>query len=124
MWGVGGYVDRRWCTDRLRLAAKCELQLAFQEGEHFLELMAVGRRAAAVGHQHVNQAIPALGLRAGNQHGIDVSRLRDVWHRRIVRKRYLRVRLGSSAGNGWSDGIVAIEWSVMNLKIPCFSSRF
>jgi hypothetical protein len=59
------------------LTAEGELDLALQDREHLLEVVPVRRRAAAVGHTHVDQAVLPVRLLAGDEHGVRVAHQRD-----------------------------------------------
>jgi hypothetical protein len=67
-------------------ATKSQLQLAFQQHEGFLEVVAVRRRAATRGHMHINQAEPSSSVFASEQYGVGIS------HNSEVRS-FLTVRL-------------------------------
>ncbi len=77
---VGRDVHRRSGAHGRGLAAEGELELALDEGEHLLEIMAVGRRAAAVGHDHVDQAVATGGVGAGDENAVGVADHGDVAH--------------------------------------------
>ena len=55
-------VDCLPCPHDGFFAAKCRLQLAFQDGKRFLEIVAVMRRAVARRNKHVNRAGQLLPL--------------------------------------------------------------
>ena len=65
MWRIGRDVHARSRTHGSGFTAEGELKLALKQREHFLEIVAVQRWAAAMGHDHVNQAVPSGCLRAG-----------------------------------------------------------
>ena len=65
---------------------KVQLDLAVEDGEHFLEVVAVRRGTAAGGYVHVDEGVPAGALLAGQQDCVGVTddsqvrkRLVPVW---------------------------------------------
>jgi len=69
----------------LRLAAEGEFELAFHEREHLFEIVAMRERPAAVGHQHVDEAIAPGRLGARHQDRIGAAGDRDMPHSGAVR---------------------------------------
>jgi hypothetical protein len=59
-------------------ASERGLDLAFQQSKRFLEVVPVGGWAAAGGNVHVDQAIPAVGVVAGEQDRVGVTDEADV----------------------------------------------
>ena len=80
--GIGRNVDRRAGPHRLGFAAEGDLELALEEGEHLLEIMPMRRRPAAVGHDHVDQAVAPRRLSARHENAIGVAHDRDMADRR------------------------------------------
>src|SRR3954469_24079392 len=124
--GVGRHVDRGPGPYRVLLAAEGELDLALEDREHLLEVMPVRRRAAAVGDAHLDQAVPAVGLLAGDQHGVRVAHQRDVRRTGVVGVRHGqragRVVVGNHRGSsfkGWSGEDQAPGATMTTL--PCSS---
>jgi hypothetical protein len=52
---VGGDIHGRACADSHDVASKSEFEIAFENREHLLEIMAMRRRVAAGKHDHVDQ---------------------------------------------------------------------
>ena len=71
--GVRRDIDGGPGADRLRLAAEEKLELAFQHREHLLEIVAMRRRAGAVGHEHVDEAIAPDCVNARNQNRVSTA---------------------------------------------------
>jgi hypothetical protein len=63
--GVGRDVHGHAGSDSPLFTAEREFNLALEQGEHFLEVVAVGSRPAAVRDVHVDEAVAARRLRAG-----------------------------------------------------------
>src|ERR1700733_14003643 len=82
---IGRDVYSRSGTHGFCFAPEGELQLAVKQCKHLLEIVAMKRWAAAVGHNHVNQAVSASGLRTGNEDAVCATHDRDVSYRRTVR---------------------------------------
>ena len=73
MGGVGGHVDRLARSGRQGLTAEGHLDLAVEDGEHLLEVVAVRRRAASWGDVHVDERVPAIGVVAADQDRVGVA---------------------------------------------------
>ncbi len=63
---VGRDIDGLACLGHEMFVSKGELDLAVEDGEHLLEVVAVGRRAAARWDVHVDQRVAPSGIRAGH----------------------------------------------------------
>jgi hypothetical protein len=87
-----------------------ELDRALKQREHLLEVVAMRRRAAAVAHQHVDRAVPAVGLSARDEDRVGVADKGDVPCLRIVGINHGQLRSGSSGGIGVSAEVEVIEW--------------
>lgn len=72
---VGGFS----CAQDRFSATEGDLYLAHQNGKHFLEIVAMRRRAAAWGNQHVDEAIATRSVRAREKNRIGATRQSDVW---------------------------------------------
>src|SRR5439155_27213713 len=59
-------------------AAEGQFDLALENGEHLLEVVAMGRRAAAGRDVHVEDGEAAVRVLAGENQGVGVARQRDV----------------------------------------------
>jgi hypothetical protein len=59
-------------------ATEGEFEFAFEQREHFLEIMPVRRWPATGRHQHVDQAIAPGGLRARHQDGVGAAGHRNM----------------------------------------------
>ena len=64
-------------------AAERELDLAVKDGEHLLEVVAVGRRPAARRDVHVDQRVAPRGVGAGHKDGVGVADHAEVRQRFI-----------------------------------------
>ena len=78
VWCVGRDVDRGPGLHGVPFAAEGELDLAFEDGEHLLEVVPVRRRAAAGRDVHVDQAVATSGVVAREQDRVGVSDEPDV----------------------------------------------
>jgi hypothetical protein len=113
---VGWHIDRFARSRRDALISKRHLDLAVEDSEHLLEVVAVRRRAATRGDVHVDQRVPAVRVAAGDQDRVGVAYQTKVREalvlvgpgngkvtRRIVRwdRRWRRVRrtIGHSASS-------------------------
>jgi hypothetical protein len=64
--------------------AEYDLDLALENGEVLLEVVAVGRRAAAGRRVHIDQAVSAGGVLARHKNGVGVARQPDVGQGPVV----------------------------------------
>jgi hypothetical protein len=72
VWCVGWHVDGLAGTGHEALATEGELDRALEDGEHLLEVVTVGRRAAAWRDVHVDERVLAGGVVAGHQDRVGV----------------------------------------------------
>ena len=59
-------------------APESDLDLAFENAEHLLEIVAMRRRASAGRNKHVDEAIASGGLLSGQEDRVSVARQPDV----------------------------------------------
>jgi hypothetical protein len=78
MWGVGWDINGLAGAHDQFFVPKGEFDLAFEEGKGFLKIVAMGSRAAPGWNEHVDQAITAIGIIAGQQNSVGISSQPDV----------------------------------------------
>ena len=88
------------------VAAEGDLYLAFENGKHLLEIVAMSRRAAAGRNKHVDEAVATGGVLARQKDRIGVSRQTNVrqvliFVRSCKRQPSLEVIGRNGRGFGW-----------------------
>ena len=78
MWGVGWDINGLAGAHDQLFVPKGKFDLAFEEGKGFLKIMAMASRAAAGWNEHVDQAITAIGIIAGQQNRVGIPSQSDV----------------------------------------------
>ena len=73
MRGVGRPVDGLAGPRNRVLAAEGELHLAINHGEHFLEVVAVGRGTAAGRDVHIDEGVPASGVLTSQHDRVSIT---------------------------------------------------
>jgi hypothetical protein len=84
VWRVGWNVDGFTGFRHEVLVAEVELDLAFEDGEHLLEVVPVRRGAAAGRDVHVDEGVLAGGVVTGHQDRVGVADKADVSKRFVV----------------------------------------
>ena len=92
--GLAGSHDR-FC------AAEGDLDLPLENGEHLLEIMAMGRRTAAGWNKHVDQAVAASGVFARQKDRVGISNYPEMGQGLIfIRSRKREIALKVVGRNG------------------------
>lgn len=73
MGGVGGDVDGVAGAGDVVFVSEGEGECALEDVEEFVEVVAVGRRAASGGNVHLDEGVSAAGLGACDDGGVDVA---------------------------------------------------
>lgn len=83
MGRVGRDVDRLAGSHNRFGSAERNFDLAFENGEHLFEIVAMRRRTASRRNVHINEAVAAGGVFAGENNRVRVPRETDVRQRLI-----------------------------------------
>jgi hypothetical protein len=108
--GVGRHVDGLPSSRRDALTAEGHLDLAVEDREHLLEVVAVRRGTASWRDVHVDQRVPTVGVAAGDQDRVGVA------HQAQVRQAVVLVGSGDGQAAGrivrWDRWWRRVRWIV------------